>query len=478
MNNFSIDLNQSPKPFIHYWEKCVGSCHAATALRSDWQNQLKKCHDELGFEYVRFHGLFNDDMSVLASDNEGQLEYSFYNIDLVYDFLLSIDMKPFVELGFMPSVIASGTQTLFHYKSNVTPPKDYDKWATLVYTFVKHLVDRYGIQEIRSWFFEVWNEPNLEAFWPASQAEYFKLYKYTAEAVKKVDSDIPVGGPATARNAWIPEMILFCRTNHVALDFISTHHYPTDVCLGLAQDMETQMASAKPGVLTDWLHKAKSEAGNYPLYYTEWNNSPSSRDNYHDDPYCAAFSVKTIADNSGLVDIYSFWTFSDIFEEMSLSSVPFHGDFGLLNIHGIPKPVYRAFQLLHNCGNERFDVKHEGSSTVEVLATGNNKTLNVIIYNHNVPLAPIKTELVRIRIKGLKDINSSMLEQIDDTHANAKIEWIKMGKPVYLGQNEISTLMKASELVAIPLDYKHDKDTFIFDISIPPQGIASIRIEY
>ncbi|OHE73383.1 MAG: beta-xylosidase, partial [Verrucomicrobia bacterium GWC2_42_7] len=433
MNNFSIDLSLPTTPFKHYWEKCVGSCHAATALRSDWQSQLKKCHDELGFEYVRFHGLFNDDMSVLAANNDGQLEYSFYNIDLIYDFLLSIGMKPFVELGFMPTVIASGPQTLFHYKSNVTPPKDYDQWATLVYTFVKHLVDRYGKQEVKSWFFEVWNEPNLEAFWPASQAEYFKLYKYSAEAVKKVDAAIPVGGPATARNAWIPEMIQFCQTNHVALDFISTHQYPTDVCLGLAQDMESQMASAKPGVLTQWVHKAKTEAGNYPLYYTEWNNSPASRDPYHDDPYCAAFCLKTIADNAGLLDIYSFWTFSDIFEEMSLSSVPFHGDFGLLNIHGIPKPVYRAFELLHNCGNERFKVEHENSSTVEVLAAGDNKTLNIIIYNHNVPLAPLQTELVKIQIKGLKHINSSTVERIDDTNANAKSQWTKIGKPVYLG---------------------------------------------
>jgi xylan 1,4-beta-xylosidase len=476
---FQVDLNGAKTRFDHYWGKCIGSCHAAMALRRDWQDQLKKCHDELGFQYVRFHGLFNDDMSVLTASEQGQLEYSFHNVDLIYDFLLSIGMKPFVELSFMPTVLASGKQTIFHYSSNVTPPKDFEMWGSLVREFIMHLVDRYGIQEVRTWFFEVWNEPNLEPFWAGSQQEYFKLYRYSADAVKKVDPEIPVGGPATARNAWISDMIQFCRTNNVALDFISSHHYPTDACLGMGADMELQMAAAGRGILTEWLKQIRYESQGYPLYYTEWNNSPGCRDTYHDEPYCAAFVLKTIVDNYGLVDIYSFWTFSDLFEELSLCSVPFSGCFGLLNIHGIAKPAFRAFQLLHNTGNTRYAISRNVESMVEAIAVGSEEKLSIIAYNHNVPLSSIKTETVKIEIKGLKNVKSAVLERIDDDNANVKKKWVQMGQPTYLKQQEINALMKASEMVPASASYyTRGTGEVIFDLSLPPHGIAAITIQY
>ena len=176
-----------------YWTKCVGSCHAATALREDWRRQLKKCREELGFEYVRFHGLLNDDMSVCLRNEDGFLEYSFFNIDSIFDFLLDIGMKPFIELSFMPSALASGSQTVFHYLGNITPPKDYNEWGALIGALAEHLVRRYGTEEVRKWFFEVWNEPNLkDFFWSGTMEEYFQLYKSAALAIKKVDSKLAV----------------------------------------------------------------------------------------------------------------------------------------------------------------------------------------------------------------------------------------------------------------------------------------------
>ncbi len=195
MIEFSLDAHQPGSPFPHYWEQCVGSCHAVMGLRSDWREQLAKSHRELGFQYVRFHGLLDDDMNVVMRDYDhaaGKMKdtvrYSFFNIDSIFDFLLSIGMKPFIELGFMPSGLASGTQTCFYYKANVTPPADYGMWADLIRALTQHLVDRYGLDEVRSWFFEVWNEPNLSYFWGGTQAEYFKLYESAVRAVKSVHS--------------------------------------------------------------------------------------------------------------------------------------------------------------------------------------------------------------------------------------------------------------------------------------------------
>jgi xylan 1,4-beta-xylosidase len=202
MSDFVCKHSETTTPLYHFWEHTVGSCHAPLALRADWQAQLRRCHEELGFRYVRFHGLFSDDVGTLIEHN-GEPLYSFFNADQIFDFLLSIGMKPFVELSFMPEALASGNKTVFHYRANVTPPKDYKRWAELVKKFTRHCVERYGVAEVREWFFEVWNEPNLPAFWKGTQADYYKLYAETATAIKSVDAALKVGGPATEIIAWI-----------------------------------------------------------------------------------------------------------------------------------------------------------------------------------------------------------------------------------------------------------------------------------
>ena len=460
-----------------YWIKCAGSGHAALALREDWRRQLKRCRDELGFEYVRFHGLLNDDMSVCIRDDNGTIVYSFFNVDSIFDFLLSIGMKPFIELSFMPAALASGTKTIFHYPSNITPPSSYEEWGTLIENLARHLVDRYGIEEVRKWFFEVWNEPNLDIFWAGSMEEYFELYRHAAFAIKKVDEGLAVGGPSTAIDAWIPELREFCSANHVPLDFISTHHYPTDAAYGLGLDMETQMAQAGRGVLHKKTKKAVAAAGPLPLYYTEWNNSPSSRDSYHDTPYNAAFIVKTIIDNMGLVNGYSFWTFTDIFEEAGLCSIPFHGGFGLLNLHGIPKPSYWAFQMLSQLKGKRLEIAvAQESPTINCIASENDENITILIANHQIPLSPIDAEPISLHISGINTVHSAHLERIDETHANVTKAWTDMGRPEYLDDAMIDTLMNASKVVKEGVDITTDGDGIRIDLLIQPHSAVKISI--
>lgn len=190
--DFWCDLSQQGTELLHCWEHTVGSCHAPIALRADWQQQLRRCHSELGFRYVRFHGLLSDDVGTVVTHKD-QLLYSFFNADQILDFILSIGMRPFVELSFMPTALASGSTTVFQYRGNVTRPKDYTQWSTLIHTLVSHWITRYGIQEVAEWFFEVWNEPNLKAFWTGTQDDYFTLYRVTANAIKRVDPSLRVG---------------------------------------------------------------------------------------------------------------------------------------------------------------------------------------------------------------------------------------------------------------------------------------------
>jgi xylan 1,4-beta-xylosidase len=472
--SFSGDLSGRSTALPHFWEHTIGSGHATLALRADWQAQLKQARADCGFRHVRFHGILSDDMGTLVGEGD-QLFYSFFNTDQIFDFLLSIGMKPFVELSFMPSILASGNQSQFHYNANVSPPRDPAQWAVLIRKIVTHWVERYGLAEVRQWFFEVWNEPNLTAFGTGKQDDYFTLYRYTVEAIKGVDSMLKVGGPATADNAWIDDFLNFCRTNNLPADFVSTHHYPTDDFGKPGDDTEAQLAASKRSALRGEAQKVRKQVGELPLYYTEWCTSSNPRDAMHDDPYAAAFIVKTILEANGLVQGYSYWTFSDIFEENYFPSVPFQGGFGLLNIHGIAKPAYRAFQLLHQLGTQMLPV--EGNhATVDAWLVRGDQHATLMLTNFALPRHPIQTEQVSFSLKSAKAGPKAAVQRIGLECANAKRHWEQLGKPEYLSAATVDALKELSALHEEELPVKSNAGTLSFDVQMPPQSVASIRI--
>jgi len=472
--DFICDLSDLHEPLPHFWEHTVGSGHATLALRADWQKQLTRCKKELGFKHVRFHGLLCDDMGTLV-DEDDKLVYSFFNADQICDFLLSIGMRPFMELSFMPTTLASGDDIVFHYKGNVTPPKDYKAWETLIYKLVNHWVKRYGIAEVSKWFFEIWNEPSLKAFWTGTQADYFKLYKYSVRAIKRVSSKLKVGGPATAKNAWIPQFLNFCNKNNVPIDFITTHHYPTDAFGQPGDDTIEQLAKSRRSVLREQVIDTKSKAGNKPVYYTEWNTSSNPFDELHDMPYASAYIIKTVMEARGYVEGYSYWTFSDIFEENYFSSLPFHGGFGLLTIYGIPKPSYRAYQVLHNLGDKIFPVtgKHK---TIDVWVVHKKGAVQVLVTNSVLPKHHAKTETVTIQLTSANKIKEAYVERIDKNHGNAHKAWVNMGKPDSLTPEQVTQLEKASTLIKQSFSFTYTNKNVIFEITMPPQGVSCITL--
>jgi xylan 1,4-beta-xylosidase len=437
---------------------------------------MRRCHDELGFQHVRFHALLSDELGTLTCQDE-KLLYSFLNADRIIDFLLSIGMRPFVELSFMPEALASGHTTVFSYRGNVTPPRDYDQWATLIQKLTRHWVDRYGAAEVREWFFEVWNEPNLKAFWTATRDEYFQLYRRTAEAIKTVDPSLKVGGPATADNAWIQEFLDFCTTNSVPVDFVSTHHYPTDAFGLPGADTVTQLEHSPRDVMRAEVTKSRDEARGLPLYYTEWNISSNPRDPMHDEPFAAAFITRIVMEARGLAQGYSFWTFSDIFNENYFPSVPFHGGFGILNLHGIAKPSYRAFQLLHRLGTEFMEVDgtHE---TIDAWAVRKGDAVTVMVTNLAMPRHPVQTELVSFRLTGASTPLAAFIERIDEDHANPRKLWQTMGEPEYLSALQVCRLEGASVLTRDAQPLLYDQGNIDLKVDLPPQSVASITIEF
>ena len=360
IRNINVDVNKVKGPLNNFFNECVGAGRANEGLRADWQKQLRYVKGELGFRYIRMHGILHDDMGVYFEDQEGDPIYNWQYIDVLYDFLLSIDVKPFVEFSFMPKALASGDKTVFWWKGNITPPKDYNKWSNLIKALVQHWTDRYGENEVSKWYFEVWNEPNLPNFWTGNQDDYFRLYNVTANAVKSVSKEYRVGGPASANyNTWVTEIINYCTENDVPIDFISSHVYGIDKGNFAATKVTTYLSKREESVYgsiyNSWKQIKESSCPDLELHYTEWSSSFTPEDPIHDSYHSAAFILDKMKKTGNTVNSMSYWTFTDIFEEEGPKASPFYGGFGLLNLQGINKPAYYSFQFLNKLGNQELD---------------------------------------------------------------------------------------------------------------------------
>ena len=369
-----------------FYSEVVGAGRAAEGLRADWQRDLKIVHQECGFKYIRFHGLLHDEMGIYGEDKNGEPVYSFQYVDQLYDSILSIGMKPFVEFAFMPDKLKSSDKTIFWWKGNISPPNDYAKWRKLIRALVEHWTARYGENEVKQWYFEVWNEPNLNFFFTGTQADYFKLYEATAKAVKSVSPDYRVGGPATAGRAWVAETIDFAAKNKVPLDFITTHDYGVKG-IGLDENGVQKLfldtdADAIIGGVKEVNQKIKSSAmPKLPLHYTEWSASYSPRDPVHDSYISAPYILSKLKGSEGFIDSMSYWTFTDIFEESGTVPNPFHGGFGMINFQGLRKPSFYAYQFLNRLGDDEL-TSNDAASWV----TKNKNGAQILFWNYAPPI--------------------------------------------------------------------------------------------
>ena len=232
-------------------------------------------------------------------------------------------------------------------------------------------------------------------------------------------------------------------------------------------EMFTRPNTNPRDVLAQTARKAKEEAGDYPLYYTEWNVG------HYDVSYAAAGVTATLAYNEGLVEGYSYWCISDIFEEMGLHGLPFNNEFGLVNVYGTPKPVYRLFQALHEAGTKRLSVGgEEAGRTAEVLALTDGKEVMLFAYNHDIEERDIKEEDMEIRLQGcIRSVKKAVIDA--DTTAPYKA-WEEMGRPTYLDRAQVLALENASQLVydEIAVDGTAPRLTF----TAKPESVTIFKI--
>jgi xylan 1,4-beta-xylosidase len=487
----TIDVNAPSHPFPHYWERMFGSGRAILSLRESYRNDLRAVKQATGFDFIRFHAIFHDEVGLYDEDAAGNPVYNFSYVDQIYDGLLQNGVRPFVEISFMPAKLAAQQITQeFWYHPISSAPKDWAKWGALVTQFAQHLVARYGIDEVSQWYFEVWNEPNL-SFWAGDPREetYYQLYDTTARALKKANSRLRVGGPATAQAAWVDRFIARAVREKVPIDFVSTHVYGNDsaedvfgtheaiprtqmVCRAVRKVHNQVRASARPKL---------------PLIWSEYNASYKNEPAVTDAPFMAPWLADTIRQCDGLVDILAYWAFSDVFEEQGVVKRPFYGGYGLIAADGLPKPAFNAFKVLHGLGDRRIDV----SSNSALLTRRPDGTLVLAVWNLFLPEQTGAAKNVTVVVKGLADTatpsgkaapgvaaatptpHRALISRVDSTHGSLLPAYQAMGRPPYPTREQIEQLRRAAELPAPETQALQDGQ---LQLTLPAQSLAVIEI--
>lgn len=478
LNAQIIDVRVKTEPFTHYWSVGVGAGRANEGLRAGWLEHLQLVKKNCGFRYVRMHGLFHDDMFVYFRKPDGKVVYNWQYIDELYDRMLAIGVKPFVELGFFPKdMAAENSKTQMWWKGYVSVDRNnFGKWHDLIKAFTQHIVDRYGINEVLTWYFEVWNEPNLTGtggFFHGTKSDYFRLYKEAVTAIKSIDERLKVGGPATSnfiadhrhdgeildhsqsrfytqeeinkqqwKVVWIEDFLHYCEKENLPVDFISTHPYPTDYALdpetGRGKGAIRYVHSLKDDI--QWLRQQLADS-KYPeaeIHLTEWSTGPNSRDRMHDILPPAAYIIKTNLDCIGLANSLMYWTFTDVFEEKGGGEEIFHGGFGMINFQGLVKPSFHAYRMLNQLGDEKIYYKDplfisRSSKTGKLSAIAFNYPKE---YEQTVPSMQNFTNYMNassktldIVLEGLNPNACFEIEVLDKMHGNVYDAYLNMGAP-------------------------------------------------
>ena len=416
----------------------------------------------------------------------------------------------------------------FFYKPYIVPPDDHEAWKRYIQAFLRFLIHRYGVDEVRSWYFEVWNEPDLpRAFWNGSRDEYFQLYETTVRAIKEVDSQIPVGGPATSNSKWVRSFLDYCEENRVPVDFVSTHQYAGDPLGGVEDqggpDSDAQSEGDKSGVADQMKQRfltlgealqsvgdktflngfrtimvdksettdlpndvfiknskiVRQQAGGLPVFYSEWNESAIFSAYTNDTRKVAAYDVKTALDVSDHLDGSSIWCFSDIFEELHPFPQEFHGGFGILTQNGVPKPVYHALKMLHDAGDTRLDLGPDATlGEIGIAAFRNTDEMQVLLFRQKMKNLDLTGEQAVLRRELDAAPTAVMARRIDEAHGNPLRVWEEMGSPVSLNKREVNELIEKSKVVDEPWPYTYEDGVLTVTAELGVNDVYFFTVKY
>ena len=462
---------------------CVGTGRLGLALTEEYLSELKFVQEKIGFKHIRGHGLFSDDVSIYheyEEDGETKVEYNYTYLNRIFDKYLDLGIRPYLELGFMPGQLASGTQTIFYWRGNTTPPKDYKRWTDMVVALLKHIRERYG-EEVLDWPIEVWNEPNLPGFWyKADMQEYFKLFKETYEAIKAYDSRFKVGGPAICgvKDAeWIQAFLEFCRDNNLKPDYITRHHYTVEFPDRVGHYDYSKLEDAE--MRFDNLQSTRDivdsfeEFKDIPIHLTEFSTSYTPKGVIHDTNLNAAYLAEQLSRIGDMNEAYSYWTFGDVFEEQGVPDSLFHGGFGMVAEGNIPKPAFWTFYFYKQLKLSGKECVFRDKNSVIVKT---DKGYAGILWN--IKGDEIKREITFPVEEGpkLQDGYTFITKTVDEECCNPLKLWHDMGEPAYPVSEE-TELIRSSAYPLVKSDILKVEDSKVkAEIDVKTNGIVYFEI--
>ena len=443
--------------FHNQVDYCIGTGRMGLALHKEYHDQLKLVQDEIGFQHIRGHGLFCDDMAIYQEHRENpwdkdspcEVEYNFTYLDRVMDDYRSLGLKPFLELGFMPERMASGTQTIFYWKGNTTPPKSYEAWKDMVQALLRHLIGRYG-EEAYSYPIEVWNEPNLPGFWyKADMEEYFKLFRESFYAIKEVSPRFRVGGPAVCGGTdekWISAFMEFCHVNQIPVDFVTRHHYTTefperDGHYGYAELMDEEDGFANLKTTRDIIDRYEEYRG-LQIHITEYNTSYIPNCPLHDTNQNAAYIAKQLSRLGDGNESYSYWTFGDVFEEQGVPFTPFHGGFGLVANGCIPKPTFWTFVFFKNLKRGEGECVFKNDNAV--IMKMKDGSFRGVLWNDTRKRAG-KDMTVKLSLEAPAGEYCILTKRVDEDTCNPLKLWHDIGEPANPDKAQTELIKSAAQ---------------------------------
>ena len=486
-NHAEIDVGGTGTAFRHIWKEAVGSSHAKLGERDDWRAQLKVAVDKIGFKGIRFHGIFDDEMGVVTGTWQHPV-YNFSQTDTLIDFLVSLNLKPIMELSFMPSVLANckpnvNCTTQFAYNLIKMPPfeEKWYLWHDLVKAFVTHITARYGAEEIRAWRFEVWNE-----MWGIDfPAQYMPLYNASAVAVRSVDAAYRVGGPTTMELLDIPAFYNMSQ-EYGGADYVTTHCYPIDQCPG----------NPDRDCFADGIAAARrSFPRTTPMYITEYSSGwkdPAFRLSTYFAASFVAYSIPAVLHD---LDVFSWWAFSDVFMEDGMPTKEWEGEsMGLQTLYGVAKPSFRTHEFFKDVGSHYLNVAQDvgpKDSGVKLFATtegggdGGGGGLRIVATFFDSPQLlsfanqTINTTVVTVTLKnsGLEDGNTATLRMINSTCANTYQAWQDIGSPGNPTPTQLDHLHQKSEPCSESLALRRSGDTVSFEMALESFATALITFD-
>jgi xylan 1,4-beta-xylosidase len=495
----TVDAKAATTPFPHFWEQTFGSGRAILSLRESFREDLRTVKAATNFQSIRFHGIFMDEVGLYDPDRRtinfaqtaGQAgatvdnsSYNFSYVDQIYDGLLANGVRPYVEMSFMPKKLAADPNLLhpFWYHPNVSPPKDYAEWDKMIRAFGQHLVDRYGIDEVATWKFEVWNEPNLD-FWGGIPRDlsYFELYDHTARALKTISQRIQVGGPSTAQAAWVTPFLAHTKAENVPIDFVSTHVYANDTAPNVLHTNEDVARDKMVYRAVKMVHDeiVASPYPKIPLIFSEYNASYANEPNVTDSDYMGPWLANNIRQCDGLTESMAYWAFSDVFEEQGVVRTPFYGGFGLVAADHIPKPALNIFTILHKLGERRIAVDSDSVLATQLpnggvaLALWDYAPPAGIGDKYTMPSGPAgSARTFSVDLKGVPQTATVEVWRVDDDHGNVLKAFDAMGRPPGdLTQDQVAKLRAAGQMSPPePMRLNHGR----LELTVPAHGLAVV----